>query len=321
MPQTWPEPARTLYNTAREPIQGPLREHAEDGWGVKFGGGTVLALRWGHRNSEDLDLAVAATPTKAWWHAIHKAMRAAGSDKPIGAEDGIEGHAVPRVVAYRFKTGKIDISTNPLRLLHGHRNETVSGEDVTLLSNSQILAGKYWGRGSSAPKRDLYDYGVAAEVDENALAVAVNAHARWMTKLTLDKWWDQRDDQSDDPSEEINGPSDRWKTHAQNPTDRAIRGVLDNLYEHLEIRVETGRVISTTKSPQRDPQETVLNSHGELDKWWNETAQHRLWLVVCLLNKLTVDLRGVSTVRAGIAVRRPVRPRASNRKIISGTYH
>ena len=44
-------------------------------------------------------------------------------------------------------------------------------------------------------------------------------------------------------------------------------------------------------------------------------------LVVCPLNKLTLDLRGVSTVRAGIAVRRPVRPRASNRKIISGTYH
>ena len=44
-------------------------------------------------------------------------------------------------------------------------------------------------------------------------------------------------------------------------------------------------------------------------------------LVVCPLNKLTLDLRGVSTVRAGIAVRRPVRRRASNRKIISGTYH
>ena len=44
-------------------------------------------------------------------------------------------------------------------------------------------------------------------------------------------------------------------------------------------------------------------------------------LVVCPLNKLTLYLRGVSTVRAGIAVRRPVRPRASNRKIISGTYH
>ena len=44
-------------------------------------------------------------------------------------------------------------------------------------------------------------------------------------------------------------------------------------------------------------------------------------LVVCLLNKLTLDVRGVSTVRAGIAVRRPVRPHASNRKVISGTHH
>ena len=41
-------------------------------------------------------------------------------------------------------------------------------------------------------------------------------------------------------------------------------------------------------------------------------------LVVCPLNKLT-DLRGVSTVRAGIAVRRPVRPRASNRNIMGHT--
>ena len=44
-------------------------------------------------------------------------------------------------------------------------------------------------------------------------------------------------------------------------------------------------------------------------------------LVVCPLNKLTLDLRGVSTVRAEIGVRRPVWPHASNRKVISGTYH
>ena len=49
--------------------------------------------------------------------------------------------------------------------------------------------------------------------------------------------------------------------------------------------------------------------------------EHQAELVVCLLNKLTLDVRGVSTVRAGIAVRRPVRPHASNRKVISGTHH
>ena len=63
----------------------------------------------------------------------------------------------------------------------------------------------------------------------------------------------------------------------------------------------------------------ILRKHGyPPDK---QEAATRTVLVVCPLNKLTLDLRGVSTVRAGIAVRRPVRPRASNRKIISGTYH
>ena len=278
MHENWPEPARALYNASRDTIHGLLEKRANDGWGVKIGDGTVLALRWKHRNSEDLDLAIAATPTKAWWNEIHEAMTRAGSDEPIGAEDGIEGNAVPKVVAYPFRTGKIDISTNPLRLPHGHSKETVGRDEVTLLSNSQILAGNYWGRGTTAPRRDLYDYAVAAEVDRDALAVAVNAQARWMTKVALDKWWDARDDDRVEPTEEITGTSDRWKTHAANPIDGAIRGVLNNLYDHLDIRMETGRVIATMKSPQTDARETIMNSHDDVDKWWNETAQHRLWL-------------------------------------------
>ena len=61
----------------------------------------------------------------------------------------------------------------------------------------------------------------------------------------------------------------------------------------------------------------LLANHDVLEHIMRKSAM----LVVCPLNKLTLDLRGVSTVRAGIAVRRPVRPRASNRNIISGTYH
>ena len=82
--------------------------------------------------------------------------------------------------------------------------------------------------------------------------------------------------------------------------------------DHTAVKLEVEPVFRKWPQLLLGPGRTY---HDWRPVWWSGA------LVVCLLNKLTLDLRGVSTVRAGIAVRRPVRPRASNRKIISGTYH
>ena len=51
-----PEPARTLFRKTRNALDTYVSPYTADGEGYKLGGGTVLAARWIHRNSEDIDL-------------------------------------------------------------------------------------------------------------------------------------------------------------------------------------------------------------------------------------------------------------------------
>ena len=91
--------------------------------------------------------------------------------------------------------------------------------------------------------------------------------------------------------------------------DQFKAGLAELRTEMAESRAEQRTDIAAVRTE-------IASLETRLIRWMVGTV-----LVVCLLNKLTVDLRGVSTVRAGIAVRRPVRPHASNRKVISGTHH
>ena len=130
-------------------------------------GGTVIALSTGigkHISTRSRDNHTRASGTSA------TEMRAAGTIKEQHREDS-EGIA-PAVVAFIFEDGKVDVSTLPLRLPDGHHRITVAGDVNTVLSDAQVLAGKYWGRGDRPPTRDLYDYAVASEVNPKALEPA-----------------------------------------------------------------------------------------------------------------------------------------------------
>ena len=278
MTRTWPEPAATLYRTTRQVVLGPIQEAADDGWGVKIGGGTVLALRWRHRASEDLDLTVSTTPTRAWWRRVTDAMAQAGCRKHRTADDGLTPGAAPAVMAFIFENGKIYVSTNVLSLPAGHAAGKVQGDRLTLLSNAQILAGKYWGRSGTAPGRDLYDFAVAAELDPAALQVAVNGHPRWHAEATMESWWTRRNEHPEDP-EEIIKPNGRWAAAAREPARHAIAAVMDNVHDNVSIRIERGvTVIETSRG--ETTKRARMSDPAEVTRWWSETAQSQLWRTV-----------------------------------------
>ena len=52
---TLPEPAATLWRTTRETVRHGL-DALGHGIEYRIGGGTILAARWGHRTSFDIDL-------------------------------------------------------------------------------------------------------------------------------------------------------------------------------------------------------------------------------------------------------------------------
>ena len=133
----WPERARTLYARTRDIIHGTIANAATDGWGAKIGGGTAFALRHRHRESDDIDIAVPTTPTAEWWRQVSAEMKAAGAtdEKRILAPE----EKAPPVVVFMFEDGKVDVSTLPLRLPHGHGRVTVAGDVNTVLSDAQVL--------------------------------------------------------------------------------------------------------------------------------------------------------------------------------------
>ena len=278
MTRTWPEPAATLYRTTRKVILGPIHEAADDGWGVKIGGGTVLALRWTHRASEDLDLVVSTLPTKAWWKRVTNAMMHAGCEQQKTGDDGLSPRAVPTVMAFLFTKGKIDISTNVLALPAGHAAGDVQGDQLTLLSNAQILAGKYWGRSGTAPSRDLYDLAVAAELDPAALQIAINGYPRGHAEAAMKNWWDRREEYPKD-TYEITKPDARWSGAATEPARHAIAAVMDSLHDNISIRVEKGVTVVET-SRERTTDRIRMADPAEVTRWWSETAQSQLWRTV-----------------------------------------
>ena len=276
----WPEPATSLYARARKTIRGAIADAARDGHGAKIGGGTVLALRWSHRRSEDIDLAVAATPSPSWWNTVGEEMKAAGCRRAATPEDGSFDPATrpagptPVVTAYIFDEGKIDVSTTPLKIDHGHGVERVAGDELTLLSNTQILAGKLWDRGLHAPVRDLYDYAVAAVEDPGALAAVTDAEPGWALQTMIDRWWNDREELRNQ-SFEITGTPPAWRAAATDPSRHAVAAILDAASTRTTMRTERGRAIIERKT--RTGLHTIeFDSPAELEKWWNETAQDRM---------------------------------------------
>ena len=55
---TLPEPARTIFSRTRAILDAYITPHTPDRSGWKIGGGTILAARWRHRESQDIDLLV-----------------------------------------------------------------------------------------------------------------------------------------------------------------------------------------------------------------------------------------------------------------------
>lgn len=53
-----PEPARTIFSRTRAILDAFITPHTPQRSGWKIGGGTILAARWRHRESQDIDLLV-----------------------------------------------------------------------------------------------------------------------------------------------------------------------------------------------------------------------------------------------------------------------
>ena len=173
-----PEPARALH--AR--LWGTIAEYIDDLAGTiepdagdalplpawSFGGGTILAARWDHRQSHDLDVQLhTGLP-------LHDLAHGLAHDPTLTADAEII-HAGSELIEVRRGRASIDLYQAPTTIAAGHRTGTVQGQPAGILPSAEILHGKLRDRGLAMPTRDLLDLAVASETEATALEIAINA--------------------------------------------------------------------------------------------------------------------------------------------------
>lgn len=128
-----------------------------------LGGGTVLMLRYEHRQSKDIEIFVPdsqylgyVTPRLSDVAAdiSHDYVEAAGYVKLIRREGEIDFVAAP------------NLTKNPFEIW------TLRGRAVRVETAAEIIAKKLWHRGDTATARDLFDLALVIEKDPEELRLA-----------------------------------------------------------------------------------------------------------------------------------------------------
>ena len=233
-----PEPAGTLWTRIREPLKRALGSRGAP-MELKLGGGTVLAARWKHRKSHDIDVVVPET-TNLWTHgaALGEAMTSLGADN--------YGYS-PKHNQYRaaFTEGStrqtLEIWPNDPEPRGAERAADIDGGNEIVLATAQILKGKLE-RGEDALARDVIDVITAERLDPASLEVAVNAVTPPYARL-VGAVWDRAKTTIARRAETEFGDA------VADPATlgpRAGEAILFRMYARIAIAVEDGRIVATT---------------------------------------------------------------------------
>ena len=245
-----PEPAATLLRKTHAILDEHVTPHTPGGEGWKLGGGTVLAARWEHRDSFDLDIQIHPETERA--HLERKAnpelwrkMYAAGATR-------IDMEATPTIIF--GEGGRIEfVEARPIPR-KGHRVERLPSGTAVLLASSQILAGKLIHRGTDAPVRDLYDLAVARTADLKATAIAVNALRAFDARTAASSWARREKAYRNEAQTELHGVPPQYAAIAENPALHARQTLLAARYTGISIAVGRSGIVVRVRNREFERQ-------------------------------------------------------------------
>ena len=240
---TLPEPARTLLGRTRLIMDAYVTPLTPGRRGWQIGGGTILAARWRHRESQDIDLLVHPRTETRFLHPeaapeLHRRLEAAGARKITFG----------RFSQILFEESRIELLAADPQPRVGHSRAIVDGKEVTVLASSQILTGKFSNRSLNPPVRDLYDLAVAGTIAPRALAIAVNALAGDDIRWRLVSWEMERGKFAEDGPIELHGVPPRYEAMRADPACHARHAVMAAVYRHVRLLARDGAAVVETES-------------------------------------------------------------------------
>lgn len=257
-----PEPAHSLFRRIRKALDTHISAHTPNREGYQLGGGTVLAARWGHRNSEDIDLTCHPdTETAHFPTQLEMALKKVGGEAKCWGEWS-------RV---DFTPSHLDVFKKELTPGTGHQTAIIDGKPVTVLSNVQILTGKLQNRALDPPVRDVYDIAVCGIEDPQSLEAAINGIYAAKIDSTILGWNMNRDSHAEATDELINNVPTRLQPVKERPAEYAIHAAENALYHHVTISAKRGVIHVRTKSATAERTRTYETT-AELERGFEATG-------------------------------------------------
>ena len=232
-----PEPARTLWTRHREAIEHIASTPGAESR-IMLGGGTLLAARWKHRESTDIDVLLPDRDNlnDARENGPLDLAAATGGEHKESSRDRLK---------VELETGMLDVAAIKPQMPGLEERIDVEGRNETVLASAQILRGKFY-RTDKGITRDAFDFAVAADKDPRALELAVNSLDMTETRIICHNLLASNDQMVDDASETLTGVPPEYQHHLKRIGDAAADAVLSHRYAQVRIRTtETGIRIET----------------------------------------------------------------------------
>ena len=128
-----------------------------------FGGGTVLMLRIGHRQSKDIDLFV---PDPRYLGFVNPRLSDEAEQVSADYEENAE------FIKLFLPAGEIDIVVGAALTDQSFEVVRHAGRDIKFETSAEIIAKKMWHRGNQARARDLFDLCAVAVAEPGAIELA-----------------------------------------------------------------------------------------------------------------------------------------------------
>jgi Nucleotidyl transferase AbiEii toxin, Type IV TA system len=125
-----------------------------------FGGGTVLMLRIGHRQSKDIDLFVSDPQYLGY---LNPRLSDAAEQITTDYEENAE------FIKLFLPAGEIDIVVGTPLTEQPFDLVSHAGREIKVETCAEIIAKKMWHRGDRAKARDLYDLCAVADAEPQAI--------------------------------------------------------------------------------------------------------------------------------------------------------
>ena len=229
---TLPEPARTVWLAHRDELQR-VADEGDPPHRMMLHGGTVLAARWRHRESVDVDVLV---PDREDLFDLW-------GGSPDDAEARFKGRirdSSESQIKIETESGIIDIASIRPPLPGREQTEDVEGRPQITLATVQILTGKLQ-RVERTPARDAVDYIIAAKKDPAALEAAVNRFPHRRLETMAANFEHAKHEVAEEARNAVS-LREEWRIDPEDTGELAASNLKGHLYRRVTVEYRADRI-------------------------------------------------------------------------------